>query len=241
MGSYGGLAPYPRRYGGGRTTTRIALDALNAGRGTGYSPTWESKVYVHNLSIARAIAAAWGTNERLRNIWDPWRMPQEVLVRWERMLAMPPRSKDTWLDRRRRLAKRFLRFGRASFKGYLEALLEDELGNVFVAVENIDYSIASITVPDGSYPWGTPSLYAPWSSSVAHVLVRLQKPAGFTEAQFYAAAAKVIPALDPALPVWSTVAWYRPGPINTNVPGGPSAAGFYLDTPANLDNQVLRV
>ncbi len=78
--------------------------------------------------------------------------------------------------------------------------------------------------------------------TVAHILVRIQKPAGATEAMFYEAAGKVAPALDPLVPAWVTFDWYR-APLSTpiNVVGGPSAGGFYLDDEHNLDNNVFDV
>ncbi len=239
MGTFGGLSPYPRRFGGGKSRVQTILESLNASRGTAYDTTWGSKVYAINLGLARALSAAWGTNVRLGNLWTWDRASIEIVERWERILAFVPLPTETEPDRRGRLVRHFARFGRASFHGALHSRLVDAVGDAFVAIEHISFANALVTVPDGTFPWGSPSIYAPWSSSVAHVLVRLQKPAGYSEAEFYSAAAKAIETLDPILPAWATVDWYRPGPISSAVSGGPSAAGFYLDDDHNLDNEIF--
>jgi uncharacterized protein YmfQ (DUF2313 family) len=220
---------------------QVILDSLNADRGTAYdAATSTTTVYVENMAIARAVAAAWGTNERLGNLWVAGSMTDDVLERWERILAINPPPTDTGTERRERIAALFARFGQPVINGYLSTILAAELGDVFVAVESISYANARILVPDASYPWGVVVTGgSPWSSTVAHVMVRLQKPTGWTEREFYDAAGQVLPLLDPLLPVWATVDWYRPGAVSVAVSGGPSAGGFYLDEALNLDNQVF--
>lgn len=236
---FGGMHPYPRRVGGGRSLVQLVLDGLNADRGTAFDATnRETTVYVNNMAIARAIAAARSTNSRLGNMWVPARMSADVLARWERILALNPSPTDTEASRRVRLEAVFSGFGKETISGRIGELLAAELGDVFIAVENISYDNAQIVVPDGSYPWGSAGA-VPWSSTVAHILVRLQKPDGCSEAQFYAAAARVGVVLEPIVPAWVTFDWYRPGPTYESVTGGPSAGGFYLDDEHNLDNEVL--
>lgn len=240
MPTFGGFSPYPRRFGGGRTRVQDCLDALNADRGTAFdAEDTESVVYAENMALARAISAAWGTNVRLGYLWDPMRCPLDVLARWERIMALYPRPEDNEVTRRRRVLAIFEAIGKATVNGLVHSLLEPALGEALVAVEHISVDNAVITVPDDSYPWGSVSGSSPWSSTVSHILIRLQKPAGWTEAQFYEAAGKVSQLLDPALPVWVTFDWYRAGETSVAVEGGASAAGFYLDDDANLDNQVL--
>jgi hypothetical protein len=166
-------------------------------------------------------------------------MPSDMLARWERILNLAPAPTDTEATRRARVARVFAFVGFATNSGYLASILSSALGSAFVAVEHIDYSIAVIDVPDGSYPWGTVSSDAPWSSTVAHLMIRLQKPTGWTEGQFYAAAAMVFTLLDPVVPAWVTIDYYRGGPTAAPVVGGPSAGGFILDDSPNLDNEVF--
>lgn len=235
---FGGMSPYPRR--SGRPRVQAILEALNADRGTAFEASdRETTVYVNNMAIARAISAAWGTNERLGNLWLPAHMSEDALTRWEKILAIFPKPTDTVEDRRNKVQTIFENFGQSTIHGRVVELLENALGDAFVDVEYISYANATILVPDGTYPWGTASTTSPWSSTTAHILVRLQKPTGWSEFEFYEAAGRVGQLLEPILPVWVTVDWYRAGPISVVVSGGPSAGGFYLDDDHNLDNEVF--
>lgn len=239
MPSFGGFAPYPRRLGGGRTRLQEVLDTLNADKGTAFNTeNTQSVVYAENMALARDISAAWGTNERLSKLWDARRMPLDAIKRWEKILALAPAPEDNDQTRRERIEHSFSRFGKPSINNILSAALIEALGSAFVSIDYIDYAFASITVPDGSYPWGSVLEGAPWSSNTARLLVRMQKPTGWREIDFYAAVGVLATELESALPVWATFDFYRPGPVSSSV-GGVTAAGFYLDDESNLDNQVL--
>lgn len=242
---YGGHAPFPKRYGGGRPRLRLVHDALNASRGTALDASNTSTVaWVENMAHARAITFdGYGTNDRLAMQWDPDRMTA-FLSRWEKILGIVPAPSANEKDRRDQVRKRMRRFIEAtSFHSRLYGRLKQELGDVFVAVEYIDIANAVVHSPDPSYPWGTIAAGHPWYSTVAHILVLLEKPAGYTEGDFYAAAGKVFPATDGLVPAWCSLDWYR-APIGypaISVSGGPSQAGFYLDAEANLDNAAFDV
>ncbi len=123
--------------------------------------------------------------------------------------------------------------------GQMSSRLTDILGDVFVSIDFIDASVAVVHVPDGSYPWGTASVTNPWYSTVMHMLVRTQVPAGYSEQDYLRIVGQVFPLLDGILPAWMTWDVYRPGPTSYPVTGGPTAAGFYLDDPHNLDWEVF--
>ena len=240
---YGGYHSFPKRFGGGRPRLRIVHDALNAARGTAIDASNSSTVaWVENMAHARAITFdGYGANDRLSLQWDPDRMTS-FLSRWEKILGIWPTPGATEKTRRDEVRKRMRRFIEATaFHSRVVARLQQELGNVFVAVEYIDITNAVVHAPDSTYPWGTVVDGHPWYSTVAHILVLLQKPTGYTEADFYNAAAKVFPATDGLIPAWSTIAWYRAPTAGAAVAvyGGPSQGGFYLDSPANLDNNCL--
>lgn len=241
--SFGGYAPYPRRFGGGRPRLQIIHDALNAARGTALDATNpDTIVWVENMAYARAICFdGYGTNDRLAMQWDPDRMT-DMLSRWEKILAIVVPPEATEQERRAEVKKRFRRFLDASgLHSRLYAKLRDELGDVFVAIEYIDVSIATIYAPNASYPWGTVQPGHPWYSTVAHILVLTQKPDGYTDGEYYEAVGKIVQITDGFLPAWCSISWYRAptGGAAINVSGGPSQAGFYLDQTANLDNQVI--
>ena len=166
-------------------------------------------------------------------------MAGNLIPRWEKIRAIVPNPGDSDAVRRARLAGVEALAGLNPTHRQLTALLSAAMGSVFVAVEYISANLALINVPDASYPFGTPNAIVPWSSTVAHVLVRTQAPTGMTEGQFYATAGLVVSILDPIVPAWVTFDWYRPGPVFAAVLGGPSATCFYLDDPHNLDNEIF--
>lgn len=239
---YGGFHPYPRRFGGGRPRLRIVHDALNAADGTAIdSSNPDTVAWIENMAAARVITFdGYGINERLSLQWDPDRMTA-FLPRWEKILGIGASPTATEKDRRAQVKKRLRRFIEATaFHSRLLSRLQQELGDVFVAIEYLDIANANIHAPTG-YPFGNPIDGFPWYSTVAHILVLVQKPTGYTEAEFYAAVGKVVPATDGLIPAWSTIDWYRAptGYPAVSVSGGPSRSGFYLDAEANLDNNVF--
>lgn len=243
MPSFGGYSPYPRRFGGaqGKPQLQVIHEGLNAQRGSAYSKDSNSVVWVENMAIARALWAAWGTNQRLANQTNPARMT-DMLPRWERILAIPVAADATDAERREAVGDRFESLGTAGNHSRLTSVLAEELGSYFVAVEYISAANAVIHVPDGTYPWGTVVPGYPWYSTTAHTLVLVQKPSNATEDDFYAAAHKVYGILDPLVGSWRTYDWYRrPTSTPISVLGGPSQAGFYLDDEHNLDNNVFDV
>lgn len=241
MPAFGGLSPYPRRLGGRRPPAEAILRDLNAARGTAYDTSPGTSVYIENLAYARAIAAAFATNDRLSNQIIPLKMTS-ALPRWERIMKIIPARSTPPAARRRAVHDALARAGQETVHATLYTALANAVGEVFVALEYIDHSIATIHVPDGTYPFGTVSEGVPWSSTTQHILAKLQRPTGYTEADFYEAAGKVSKILDDALPSDATFAWYRAPEVGApiNVVGGPSEAGFYLDE-RNLDSSVFDV
>ena len=240
---YGGHFPYPRRFGGGRPRLKIIHDALNAARGTALDASDSTSVaWVENMAHARAVCFdGYGTNDRLALQWDPDRMT-DMLSRWEQILKILPAPNASVPERREAVRARLRRFLDATaLHSRILGILTRELGEYFVAVEYISAANAVIHVPDASYPWGSVVSGAPWTSTVAHILVLLTQPGNASESAFYDAAAKVGPALDSILPAWVTFNWYRAPTYGApvNVSGGPSMGGVYLDNPANLDNNVF--
>lgn len=246
--AHGKFHPYPRRFGGGRyagkTQLEVVYDSLNAQRGAAFDTDSETSIAaVESMAFARAIVFdGWEVNARLGHQWDPNRVT-DMLSRWEAIFKIRPRPGTSDRARRAELVRRWQRFSAPANHARLTTLLAAALGDYFVAVEYISIDNAHVVVSDGTYPvaWGATAVAnIAWYSTAAHVLVRLQKPSGSTEAQFYEAAGQVALALDPVLPATCTFAWYRePESTPVNVSGGPSAAGFYLDDEHNLDNCVF--
>jgi len=243
---YGCFHPYPRRYAGGKSTIETTQESIARQRGTSFeeaSADNTSIVWLENHAVARALVVdGWCTNERLSYQRDPDKMT-DMLPRWEKNLAIRPPPNATENERRTEVKRRRRRLLDATgLHARLYTTLLTNIPSYFVAVEYISLANANVHVPDGSYPWGTVADGAPWTSTVAHILVRLQRPAGATEYEFFQAASRVVELIDPILPAWCTLDWYRAPSIGTpiNVVGGPSAGGFYLDEP-NLDILVFDV
>lgn len=244
--AHGKYHPYPRRFGGGRyggkPLLQVVHESLNAQRGAAFDTESETSIAsIESLAWARAIVFdGWEVNARLGHQWDAWRTT-DMLPRWERIFKIRPAPGASERARRAVLAGRWSAFGASANHARIVTALERELGDFFVDVEYIDINNAVIHVPDTSYPWGSVVAGVPWYSTVAHLLVRLQKPTGATEAQFYEAAGKVVTTLDPVVSAFATFDWYRAPESGTpiEVSGGPSAAGFYLDNEHNLDNSVF--
>ena len=242
MPACGGLSPYPRRMGGGRPRLEVILRAMLDARGSAYDTSWGTVVYAETMAIARAISTAWSTNARMANQADPYRLTS-TLSRWEKILAMTPAPTDSDATRRARIVENFARVGRAAVQPLLEQRLQARLGSVFVSVEFLGRTVARSITNDASLASALGMTYVssvPWSSTLATIIVRLQKPSGYTEGDFYTAAGGVAKALEGVVPAWVTWTWYR-APVSTPVAitDGPSAAGFYLDDAHNLDNNIF--
>jgi uncharacterized protein YmfQ (DUF2313 family) len=222
---------YPRRMGGGKPTAVLLAESLAAARGTALAasnPT--TAVYVETVAIARAIAAAWATNERLGHQWDARRMT-DMLPRWEKIYGLSPSPDDSLNARRLAVEKAQQRVGQAAIPANVQQALIDALGDVFVALEYLTPTAATIHVPDGTYPFGTVAAGFPWYSTVARVFVLVVQPDEQPDRDFYAAVGRVVEILDPLLPAYMTFDWYRAPQVGApiSILGGPTRAGFYLD------------
>lgn len=239
MPGFGGYSYFPRRCGGGKPRVQTIHEGLNAQRGTAYSKEQTAVVSLENHAVAREIDAAWGTAQRLANQSNPARMT-DMLPRWERILTIPADPEATDPERRAEVEARLARIGQDVNHAHVYSEALRVLGDFFVAVEYISLSLAVITVPDGTYPFGSVVAGAPWSSTVAHVLVRMVIPSGHLDTEYWALLGKLRTTLDAILPVYVTFAGYRAPVVGTpiNVAGGPSAGGWYLDEP-NLDILVF--
>jgi hypothetical protein len=242
---HGAFHPFPRRFGGnkhnGKPLIEVVQESLSAARGLAFdSDNTTTVVWLENHAYARAIACdGWQVNERLSLQWDP-RRTTDMLPRWESIFRLRPGPDVSDRARRAELTARWQRFSGVTNHSRIVTALEGALGDYLYAVEYISLANAVVHVPSGSYPWGTVASGAPWYSTVAHIMIRLQKPTGATEGQFYEMAGKVPQILDPIVSSFVTFAWYR-APVSTPVAvsGGPSAGGFYCDDLHNLDNNAF--
>lgn len=227
----------PRRCGGGKPRANSIQESISNSLGTAYTKAVDSVVYARNMAVADAISAAWSTAKRCALHADPLRT--ELLGRWESILGTVSMPGNSSVSRRNTIAEKWYRLGSALTYQAVSDAAQRALGPFFFAVEHIPSFFAYVTGPVGSGFAIDPQ--QPWSSTVAKVLIRVQLPLGADESDFRSAIARLGVALDVdgALPAWATYDWYRPGPLGTLIPGGPSLAGFYLDDPHNVDYQIF--
>jgi len=214
----------PLRVGGGESRVRDIYVSLNDGLGTAYDTSDDSPVTAETKADATTIEAVWSANERLKNQWDPNRLT-DFLVRWEKIYGLAPKATDSAVARRARVALKFRALG-----GELYATLDDIcvalLGTAFVGIEYTPLAQAH-----ANWPGGSPAQPDMWSSSIAHILVRVTPPATLTFHEFIAALGELTAFLGDFLPCWVTFDWglFAPGGVN----------GFYFDTDQNLDGQTF--
>lgn len=218
---FGGLNPFPHRLGGRDSAVPALVEAWNDALGTAYDTTHASTVYAVNVARAFLLAALWSGNARLSNQTDPARV-SDTLGRWERIFAITPASSDSHAARRARLASRFRALG-----GPTDASITDTcarlLGDIFVGLE---YTPAASAVTHWANT-GEPSL---WYSTVAHILIRVQRPSSTTITTFARRMGQLGEALQDLLPSWVTWDWA--------VFGDDGSAGFFLDE-YNLDQEAF--
>lgn len=227
MPQFGGLAPFPRRYGGAKTRTQTIVKSLQSQLAPKYDTADTSGlVWLRINAMARVIAGAWAQNARLANQWTPSKM-SDFLSRWEKILALTPSPNDSLTVRRARVGVAMARVGEA-----MEQVVRDTcavyLGDTFVGIANTSSASAVVwtpsTWPVGNHPSGISD--PDWSSSTMHVVILTKQPSTMSDAEFFATAASVKPALDAILPSWVTFDVAR---------DGSHGAGFYLDEPKNLN------
>lgn len=224
---YGARHTYPRRYGGGKSTSQVIYESLNFALGTAFDTTDASTVTAETSADARTIAGLWSANARLANQWDPRRMT-DMVPRWEKIMAIRPRTGDSMNRRRARLVARFLALGGDTF-GTLDEICEAILGDVFIQLERTPLANANI-----AWPGGTPAEPTKWASSVAHLLVRVVRPqdlGSITRVEMFARLNELMVFLRDYLASWCTAdfGW------NANN----DTRGFYLDEDNNLDGQTF--
>lgn len=231
MPTHGGYSPQPERYGGGAPKEQVIAEALDRGLGSAHDTGDESPQHVESVAFARAIADVWETNQRMANQVIPSRMTT-LLSRWEAILGAFPLTTETDVDRRARVSRRFERITTDVTFSRVESTLQELLGDVFVSVNHIDPSEAVTFWPGGSTDLD-------WYSTVYHLPIQTQKPAGYSEADFIAAVETIFQELDEMLPAHITFCWYRNGAGHSGATWtGDDASGFFLDE-TNLDYEAF--
>lgn len=237
MAGFGGFNPFPMKFGNAAQTTLQSIrEDLARAYGTALETEKDTVLGCEIEAEARVLWDLYCLVERFSYFGDPDRMPEEILVRWEKIYGIPISDFDTLPVRRRRLKARFLFEIQPNTRGAIQAYLEDTLGDIFQGFAFNDPATTDAWVPGGAVIPGGPVLQdgnlllntSPYQSKVAHITVLVVKPNKMSEEEFYDRVGSVYNALDGSVGFWNTYDWVRDG-VN--------GIGFYLDEENNLDNQ----
>lgn len=249
MPFFGGLTPWPLRFGGGVPRMQSIVSSLQAARGQLYSTSATSAVYVENNAIARAIDRdGYGCNERLANQFypetttslaklGPGYVGVGLLARWESIFGIVPAPQASDPVRRAPVVAAWQRLvGYNNAQGLLDVVsgVLTPYG-IFVGVVTFGPTTGAVSYwPAAPNPVPDPNIPTPWMSTISHIDIQVQQPAGMLEGEFLSLVAQAMASLDGLLPVWVTFDWFT---VDT-VAG---VNGFYLDSYENLLRDVFDV
>lgn len=236
----GAFSPMPKRFGdASKTDLKTVHDALTEAMGSAVASDRASVAWVENHATARVVLGSYGAAERLSMVNDPARMT-DTLPRWEKILGIL--AEGSLGERRARVAAKLSLLSAGTTFQVLDDYLSDLLGEMYIGLEFPSPLTAITRVPGGgTVPGGGPTfvdgndadpLISPFSSSLAHVLILLQRPLDMSETLFYTRSASIHGVIDNLIGAWMKFSVIRDG-VN-----GP---GFFLDESFNLDNQRFRV
>lgn len=236
----GGFSPMPKKFGDAKNTDLAQVHgAITEAMGSAFAKERGSFVWVENHATARVVLGMYNSAERLGSVNDPARMT-DTLPRWEKILGLPGVGNPP--ERRARVAAKLGLISAGTAFQVLDDYLTDLLGEMYLGLEFPDPLTAITRVPGGgTIPGGGPVFVdgdladptiSPYSSSLAHVAILLEKPAEMSESVFYERASSIYNVIDNLVG-----AWMRFSVIRDGVHG----RGFFLDEPNNLDNQRFDV
>lgn len=242
MAGLGGFNPAPLTFGEAATTDLETLqNDIAEAQGSAIAKDRGTVAWVQNHAKARVLLALYLLARKLGYVNDPKRMTV-TLERWESILGIDPLKTDTRIERRLRVEAKLSLLAAGTNFTTINDYLTRILGDMYVGLEFPDPLTATTYVPGGgSVPGGGPTFLdgnlagptvSPYASSLAHVVVLLEKPAEMSEDTFYGKAAQIYEDMDNLIGAWMGFEWVRDG-VN--------GAGFYLDEEANLDNQRFDV
>lgn len=242
MAGLGGFNPAPLTFGNAAETDLETLqNAIAEAQGSAIATERGTVAWIENHATARVLLALYLLARKLGYVNDPKRMTV-TLERWEAILGISPLYAETKLERRIRVEAKLSLLSAGTTFTTINDYLAKVLGNMYKGLEFPDPLTAITYVPGGgTVPGGGPTFLdgnlvgptgSPYASSLAHVIVLLEKPIEMTEDVFYGKAAQIYDDMDNLIGAWMGFDWVRDG-VN--------GAGFYLDEDNNLDNQRFDV
>ena len=234
MPGYGGLAPYPKRFGSAQGGLLEAItQSLIAARGPLFDPEDTTTIaWAESHAFARAIWEVTETADRARNQFDPTRMT-DFVPRWEGIFGISPLPTANMSDRRKVLAIRFARLLGGLHLGPLYALLAfyADIGATLKVWRTTDAGVVSHVYQSVSVPSGvTIAADGRWGSSIHQLTIICTQPATMAWAAFVARMGALEADLFDAVPAWTT---YRVVKLSTA-----SVLEFKCDEP-NVDLEAV--
>jgi hypothetical protein len=225
--SYGGLAPYPKRYGAASGSLIEAVtESLLAARGPLFDPTDHTTIaYVEANAEARAICELYEFGTRCRNQFDPARMA-DFVPRWEAIFRISPPPNATMASRRAAIGVKFARLAGGMRIGKLYALIAQfaDIGATLKTWRTHDSGVVThmkvtTLIPSGVSVTGD----GMWGSSIHSLTFVCAQPSGMAWADFRYRMGQLEAALVDIVPAWCT--FYV---VKKNSGG---TIGFKLDEP----------
>lgn len=217
---FGRFGSFPFRFGGGEALAKTIYDSLNSSLGSAYETSDESTVTAETYAEAKILAAAWSMSKKAANQLDPWRMT-DFLPRWEKIFGLSSSGTDT--ERRSRVASKFLTLSDPT-EAALTTVASTALGAAFVGIEYTAPDTALILWPSTGYA-------TMWSSTVSHIVIRVQLPAGWSDGALMARIGTTMQIARNFVADYDTLDWA--------VYNGDGDEGFILDEDGNLDGQTF--
>lgn len=213
----GGFSKFFRTGSEANTTLEIILKDLNASVGNAYDTSEGSNVYIENFAYARALDEMYETAQRARNCFDPDRMPDFMLSRWEKIFDITPPLGASHNQRRQALKARHVLFNVVPTEQAVRDYIRFYIPDMFIDIETTSNNDALVGVPGGAtVPGGITAPDAEWQSSSSFLGIRTYQPINMSDTEFYDRVNSYADFLGKFLPAYVTFDWFR----YTNDPDG---------------------
>ncbi len=211
--AWGGLSPWPKRFGGSESIHSAYLDVLKQQLGSAYTTENASLVGARSIALARLLGASYMLAEKVRNNALP-ATASDSLLSWAERLGVPVRPSDTGSAIRNAcIAKYKLPIGatRQNITDSITALLSTALISI------TEFKGMTLSSPSTQTFWaginpGPANLAldsdGAWTSDRCHIVISVQQTANVTlDELLYLVNVQLFSLLDILLPAYCTWAW----------------------------------
>lgn len=210
---WGGLEPFPKRFGGGESIHSAYLDVIKQSLGSAFTTNDASLVGARNIAISRMVGAMYMLAEKVRNNALP-ATASDSLLSWADRLGVPVRPGDSVTSIRNAcIAKYKLPLGatRQNITDSVTTLLSGALLSI------TEFKGISLNSPTTRTFWAGinpgPDNFAldsrgAWISDRCHIVISIQQPANMAfDTMLYLINVQMFGLLDILLPAYCTWSW----------------------------------